>query len=64
MTRNDALALLKCSSSLELAQKLNISPAAVSQWNPDEIPLLREFQINKLHEETIKNSSSSENIQN
>lgn len=64
MTRNDALALLKCSSSLELAQKLNISPAAVSQWNEDAIPLLREFQINKLYDETIKNSSSSENIQN
>lgn len=47
MTRDEAITLLDCSLS-ELADKLEITTAAVARWNPNKIPLLRESQIRDL----------------
>lgn len=49
MTRDEATQLLGCNLS-ELADKLEITTAAVARWNPNKIPLLREAQIRDLAE--------------
>ena len=48
MTKQEALELLGCSGVKELAEMLDISHPAVSQWPDDHIPLLREYQIRDL----------------
>lgn len=47
MTKTEALALVNCSIK-ELANKLNISHNAISQWKEERIPLAREYQIRDL----------------
>lgn len=49
MTRDEAITLLSCSLS-ELADKLEITTAAVARWDPNKIPLLREAQVRALAE--------------
>lgn len=44
MTKNEALNLLECSLS-ELSTILCVSRSAVTQWNDECIPLMREYQI-------------------
>lgn len=44
MTKSEALALLNCTVT-QLAEKLGISHNAISQWEEEKIPLLREYQI-------------------
>lgn len=45
MTRDEAKKLLNCSKFKDLAAMLEITAEAISQWNPEEIPKLREFQV-------------------
>lgn len=47
VTKTEAFALLKCSVS-DLANKLDISTQAISQWSEEKIPLAREYQIKDL----------------
>ncbi|TQC94704.1 hypothetical protein FK216_15590 [Moraxellaceae bacterium AER2_44_116] len=47
MTKQEAYELLSCNGS-ELAEKLGITPAAVYQWDDDEIPVGRVYQIKDL----------------
>lgn len=47
MTKQEALDLLGVGVK-GLAEKLNISHAAVSQWPDEKIPLAREYQIRDL----------------
>lgn len=47
MTKQEALDLLGVGVN-GLAEKLNISHAAVSQWSDNKIPLAREYQIRDL----------------
>ncbi|MCK4088293.1 hypothetical protein HCY58_14725 [Acinetobacter radioresistens] len=44
MTKTEALTLLDCSIT-QLAEKLEITHNAISQWPEDRIPLAREYQI-------------------
>jgi len=44
MTKSEALSLLNCSVT-QLAEKLDISHNAISQWDEAKIPLAREYQI-------------------
>jgi phage terminase Nu1 subunit (DNA packaging protein) len=47
VTKNEALELLSCNITL-LAELLEISTQAISQWPDHEIPLAREYQIRDL----------------
>lgn len=47
MTRDEATALLNCSLA-ELAEKLKTTTAALAQWDENNIPSLREYQIRDL----------------
>lgn len=47
MTKSEALKLLDCSVT-QLAEKLGITHNAVSQWDENKIPLVREYQIRDL----------------
>ena len=47
MTKSEALTLLHCSVT-QLAEKLDISHNAISQWDEKRIPLAREYQIRDL----------------
>ncbi|OJU95090.1 Cro/CI family transcriptional regulator [uncultured Acinetobacter sp.] len=47
MTKSEALTLLNCSVT-QLAEKLDISHNAISQWDEKRIPLAREYQIRDL----------------
>ncbi|MGN5762733.1 Cro/CI family transcriptional regulator [Acinetobacter calcoaceticus] len=47
MTKSEALSLLNCSVT-QLAEKLDISHNAISQWDEAKIPLAREYQIRDL----------------
>lgn len=49
MTRQEALDLLGCTVG-ELAELLKITSQAISQWDVDEIPLAREYQIRDIAE--------------
>ena len=49
MTRDEATALLNCSLA-ELAVKLATTTSAIAQWDENEIPALREYQIRDLAE--------------
>lgn len=44
VTKMEALALLNCNIT-ELAEKLDISTQAISQWPEDRVPLARQYQI-------------------
>lgn len=44
MTKSEALALLNCTVT-QLADKLGITHNAISQWDEEKIPPLREYQI-------------------
>ena len=44
MTKSEALSKTKCSIRC-LAKKLGISHSAIVQWNENEIPLARQYQI-------------------
>ena len=44
MNKKDVLAKINCSTR-ELAKKLGISHSAIVQWNENEIPLARQYQI-------------------
>lgn len=61
MTKTEALALLDC-SIVQLAEKLGISHSAVSQWDEEQIPLAREYQIRDIAngKEPLKSKSTSE----
>lgn len=72
MTRDEATELLNCSLS-ELADKLEISTAAIARWNPLVIPPLRESQIRDLsegripvglqkHKQTVSDVSKQTNV--
>ncbi len=50
MTKTEALKVAGGSVN-ELARMLDISHASVSQWDEDEIPLLREYQINEIKDQ-------------
>lgn len=72
MTRDEAVKKLGCSLS-EMANLLGISTAAVAKWDKEQIPKLREYEINDLvdqrtkaeiHSNNLKNLGSTENIQN
>lgn len=47
MTRDEAIKLLGCTYS-ELADKLELSTAAVSRWANRELPYDREYEIREL----------------
>lgn len=47
MTRDEAIKLLDCTYS-ELADKLELSTAAVSRWANRELPYDREYEIREL----------------
>lgn len=47
MTKSEALALLNCTIT-QLADKLGITHNAITQWNENQIPLAREYQIRDL----------------
>ncbi|MBJ9954962.1 hypothetical protein I5735_18295 [Acinetobacter baumannii] len=47
MTLDDAKKKLNCRFNYELADLLGISNAAISGWNEQKIPELREYQIHK-----------------
>lgn len=47
MTRDEATSLLNC-SLVELAAMLKTTTAALAQWDENEIPSLREYQIRDL----------------
>jgi len=52
MTKLEALKLAKGSVN-ELARILDISHAAISQWDDKKIPLLREYQINEINADRV-----------
>ena len=69
MTRDEAKAKLNCKSSKELAEILNISPEAVSQWDPLCIPKRREYevlekalQLGCCHVQTVSDVSKQTNV--
>ncbi|EJB8459116.1 MULTISPECIES: ribonuclease D [Acinetobacter] len=47
MTRDEAIKLLDC-QLCEMADKLQITTAAVAKWNKNKIPAFREYQIREL----------------
>ena len=47
MTRDEATSLLNCSLA-ELAAMLKTTTSALAQWDENEIPSLREYQIRDL----------------
>lgn len=48
MTKQEAMQLAGVETQKELADLLNIEPPSISQWDPDKIPLLREYQVREL----------------
>lgn len=52
MTKNEALEIAG-GSPTELGRMLNISHNAISQWNDEKIPELREYQINEIKAEKL-----------
>ena len=48
MTKQEAMQLAGVETQRELAELLEIEPPAVSQWDDDKIPLLREYQVRDL----------------
>lgn len=48
MTKTEAFALMGCSGPVELAEALNITSGAISQWPDDRIPALRAYQIKEM----------------
>ena len=48
MTKQEAMQLAGVETQKELADLLEIEPPAVSQWDDDKIPLLREYQVREL----------------
>lgn len=53
MTRDEAKNKLGCKKLKDLADLLGITGEALAQWNPDSIPLLREYQVNEIYEKQI-----------
>ncbi|OTG95086.1 hypothetical protein B9T24_10055 [Acinetobacter sp. ANC 4654] len=47
MTKSEALVSLGCTVT-QLAEKLGISHNAISQWDENKIPVMREYQIRDL----------------
>ena len=52
MTKNEALEIAG-GSPTELGRMLNISHNAISQWDDEKIPELREYQINEIKAEKL-----------
>ena len=48
MPKQEAMQLAGVETQKELAELLEIEPPAVSQWDDDKIPLLREYQVRDL----------------
>ena len=48
MTLQDAMQLAGVETQKELADLLEIEPPAISQWDKEKIPLLREYQVREL----------------
>lgn len=57
MTKQEAYDLLGC-NRIELAALLKIEPPAISQWDDDSIPQLREYQV----KEIAKNRETSQQL--
>lgn len=69
MTLDEAKKKLNCKKSKDLAALLEISPEAVSQWNPECIPKLREYEVLEkalllgcVHNETVNQNFSEINV--
>lgn len=49
MTRRDAMALLRLEKLYQLADRLDLSTAAIAQWgDEDDIPDYREYEVREL----------------
>ena len=48
MNRNEAMQKLGVKKFYQLANKLEISPAAITQWGDEDIPEYREYEVNEL----------------
>lgn len=69
MTLDEAKKKLNCKKSKDLAALLEISPEAVSQWNPECIPKRREYEVQEkalllgcAHKETVNQNFSEINV--
>ena len=48
MNRNEAMQKLGVKKFYQLADKLELTPAAITQWGDDDIPEYREYEVNEL----------------
>lgn len=62
MTRDEAKNKLGCKKLKELAVMLDITGEAISQWDPNCIPKLREYQVNDLYAKLQSQSSTQQTV--
>ncbi|WP_215900679.1 Cro/Cl family transcriptional regulator [Acinetobacter sp. TUM15064] len=69
MTLDEAKKKLNCKKSKDLAALLEISPEAVSQWNPECIPKRREYEVLEkelllglVHKQTVNQNFAESNV--
>ncbi|MDH1712833.1 MAG: ribonuclease D [Acinetobacter sp.] len=69
MTLDEAKQKLNCKKSKDLAAFLEISPEAVSQWNPKCIPKRREYEVLEkalllgfAHKQTVNQNFAESNV--
>lgn len=69
MTLDEAKKKLNCKKSKDIAALLEISPEAVSQWNPKCIPKRREYEVLEkalllgcAHKQTLNQSFAESNV--
>ena len=69
MTLDEAKQKLNCKKSKDLAAFLEISPEAVSQWNPECIPKRREYEVLEkellfglVHKQTVNQNFAESNV--
>lgn len=62
MTLDEAKKLLNCDFDKDLADILDISPAAISKWDKEEIPQLRAYQVREKYNELKVLSSHVQNL--
>lgn len=69
MTLDEAKKKLNCKKSKDIAALLEISPEAVSQWNPKCIPKRREYEVLEkalllgcVHKQTVNQSFAESNV--
>lgn len=48
MTRDEAMKKLGITKFYQLADKLELTPAAIAQWGDEDIPDHREYEVNEL----------------